>query len=220
LRPAGFDANLKWETTASYNVGLDFGFKNDRFSGSIDVYRKETSDLLATVPVPAGTNFTNMILTNVGGMRNQGVEASLNVGIIAKKNARLDWAINATYNQNKVTKLSLVSDPKSPGVLVGGIGGGIGNTIQVHQVDYATFTYFVLEQQYDTDGSMIQVGEQASIDIIRQMERYQCLQRCKWRRNHQYRRSLLRWTSSSESISWICVELYVQKMVRWILDEK
>jgi iron complex outermembrane receptor protein len=56
LRPAGFDANLKWETTASYNLGLDFGFKNDRFSGSIDVYRKETSDLLATVPVPAGTN--------------------------------------------------------------------------------------------------------------------------------------------------------------------
>jgi iron complex outermembrane receptor protein len=89
----------------------------------------------------------------------------MNTGIIAKKNMRLDWSINATYNQNKVTKLSLVTDPKSPGVLVGGIGGGIGNTIQVHQVDYATFTYFVLDQQYDTDGSMIQVGEQASIDI-------------------------------------------------------
>jgi len=161
LRPAGFDANLKWETTASYNLGLDFGFKNDRFSGSIDVYRKETSDLLATVPVPAGTNFTNMILTNVGGMRNQGIEVSLNTGVIAKKNMRLDWTINATYNENKVTKLSLVSDPKSPGVLVGGIGGGIGNTIQVHQVGYATFTYFVLDQKYDTDGSMIQVGEQA-----------------------------------------------------------
>jgi iron complex outermembrane receptor protein len=165
LRPAGFDANLKWETTASYNVGLDFGFKNDRFSGSVDVYRKETSDLLATVPVPAGTNFTNNILTNVGGMRNQGVEVSLNTGVIAKKNMRLDWTINATYNENTVTQLSRVPDPKSPGVLVGGIGGGIGNTIQVHQVGYATFSYFVLEQQYDSNGEMIQVGEKANIDL-------------------------------------------------------
>ena len=139
--------------------------KNDRISGSIDVYRKETSDLLATVPVPAGTNFTNMILTNVGGMRNQGIEVSLNTGVIAKKNMRLDWSVNATYNENKVTQLSRVADPKSPGVLVGGIGGGIGNTIQVHQVGYATFTYFVLDQQYDANGTMIQVGEQATIDV-------------------------------------------------------
>ena len=165
LRPAGFDANLKWETTTSYNLGLDFGFKNDRFSGSIDVYRKETSDLLATVPVPAGTNFTNMILTNVGGMRNQGIEFSLNTGIIATKNTRLDWTVNATYNENSVTKLSRVADSTSPGVLVGGIGGGIGNTIQVHQVGYPTFTYFVLEQQYDSNGDMIQVGEQANVDV-------------------------------------------------------
>jgi iron complex outermembrane receptor protein len=165
LRPAGFDANLKWETTTSYNFGLDFGFKNDRFSGSIDVYRKETSDLLATVPVPAGTNFTNEILTNVGGMRNQGIELSLNVGLIATKNMRLDWTVNGTYNENSVTKLSRVADSTSPGVLVGGIGGGIGNTIQVHQVAYPTFTYFVLEQQYDSNGDMIQVGELANVDV-------------------------------------------------------
>jgi iron complex outermembrane receptor protein len=165
LRPAGFDANLKWETTTSYNFGLDFGFKNDRFSGSIDVYRKETSDLLATVPVPAGTNFTNEILTNVGGMRNQGIELSLNVGLIATKNMRLDWTVNGTYNENSVTKLSRVADSTSPGVLVGGIGGGIGNTIQVHQVTYPTFTYFVLEQQYDSNGEMIQVGELANVDV-------------------------------------------------------
>jgi iron complex outermembrane receptor protein len=144
---------------------LDFGFKNDRFSGSIDVYRKETSDLLATVPVPAGTNFTNEILTNVGGMRNQGIELSLNVGLIATKNMRLDWTVNGTYNENSVTKLSRVADSTSPGVLVGGIGGGIGNTIQVHQVAYPTFTYFVLEQQYDSNGDMIQVGELANVDV-------------------------------------------------------
>ena len=165
LRPAGFDAALKWETTTSYNIGLDFGFKNDRFSGSIDVYQKDTRDLLATVPVPAGTNFTNEILTNVGAMQNRGIEVSLNTGIIATKDMRLDWSINGTYNQNEVLKLSQVVDTTSPGVLIGGIGGGIGNTIQAHQIGYPTYTFFVLEQQYDSQGRVIEVGSQADIDM-------------------------------------------------------
>jgi iron complex outermembrane receptor protein len=165
LRPAGFDANLRWETTTSYNLGLDFGFKNDRFSGSVDVYQKDTKDLLATVPVPAGTNFTNEILTNVGAMQNRGIEVSVNTGIIAKKDMRLDWTINGTYNVNSVVKLSQVVDTTSPGVLVGGIGGGIGNTIQAQQIGYPTFTFFVLEQQYDSQGRVIEVGSQAEIDM-------------------------------------------------------
>lgn len=165
LRPAGFDANLKWETTTSYNVGLDFGFKNDRFSGSVDVYQKDTRDLLATVPVPAGTNFTNEILTNVGAMQNRGIEVSINTGLIATKDMRLDWSINGTYNRNEVLKLSQVLDTTSPGVLVGGIGGGIGNTIQAHQIGYPTFSFFVLEQQYDSEGRVIEVGSLANIDL-------------------------------------------------------
>ncbi|MFM6946303.1 MAG: SusC/RagA family TonB-linked outer membrane protein [Flavobacteriales bacterium] len=165
LRPAGFDAGLKWETTTSYNLGLDFGFKNDRFSGSVDVYQKDTKDLLATVPVPAGTNFTNEILTNVGAMQNRGIEVALNTGILATKDMRLDWTINATYNKNEVKKLSQVVDTTSPGVLIGGIGGGIGNTIQAHQIGYPTYTFFVLEQQYDSQGRVIEVGSQAEIDM-------------------------------------------------------
>jgi iron complex outermembrane receptor protein len=165
FRPAGYDANLKWETTSSINIGLDFGLYKDRFSGSIDVYRKSTSDLLATVAVPAGTNFTNQILTNVGGMQNQGIEVSLNTGLIAKKNMRLDWMVNFTRNFNEVTKLSQIQDPNSPGILVGGIAGGIGNQVLIHQVGQPTFTYFVYEQQYEQDGSLIEVGQQASIDM-------------------------------------------------------
>jgi len=165
FRPAGYDANLKWETTSSINIGLDFGLYKDRFSGSIDVYRKSTSDLLATVAVPAGTNFTNQILTNVGGMQNQGIEVSLNTGLIAKKNMRLDWIVNFTRNFNEVTKLSQIEDPNSPGILVGGIAGGIGNQVLIHQVGQPTFTYFVYEQQYEQDGSLIEVGQQASVDM-------------------------------------------------------
>jgi iron complex outermembrane receptor protein len=165
LRPGGFDANLKWETTKSYNIGLDFGILKDRFSGSIDLYRKETSDLLATTTVPAGSNFTNEILTNVGSMLNQGIEMSVNAGLYASKTMRLDLTANASHNVNQVTKLTQVDDPNSVGILVGGISGGIGNTIQVQRVGYATYSFLVYEQQYDVDGSMIEVGQQASIDV-------------------------------------------------------
>jgi TonB-linked SusC/RagA family outer membrane protein len=158
FRPGGFDANLKWEQTASYNIGLDFGFLKDRISGSIDLYSKTTTDLLATVPVPAGSNFTNQILTNVGSMNNKGIEVSTNIGVIAKKNMRFDVMVNGTYNKNTVLKLSQVNDPNSPGILVGGISGGIGNTVQVHQLGNPTFSYFVYEQQYDVNGKPIEVG--------------------------------------------------------------
>jgi len=165
LRPGGFDANLKWETTTSYNLGLDFGFLKDRFSGSIDLYRKETTDLLATVTVPAGSNFTNEILTNVGSMLNQGIEMSVNAGIFATKTMRLDLSANASHNINRVTKLTQVEDPNSVGILVGGISGGIGNTVQVQRVGYATYSFLVYEQQYDSEGNFIEVGQQANIDI-------------------------------------------------------
>ena len=165
FRPSGFDSKLKWEETESINIGIDFGFKNDRISGAIDVYQKSTYDLLAVVPVPAGTNFTNQILTNVGGMRNRGIEISGNFGLIAKKDLRLDLSANATYNQNRITKLSQIDDPNSPGILTGGISGGIGNSVQTNKVGNATFTYFVYEQIYDANGKPIEVGQQATVDI-------------------------------------------------------
>jgi iron complex outermembrane receptor protein len=158
FRPDGFDANLKWETTSSLNLGVDFGFFNDRINGTIDVYRKDTRDLLAVVPVSAGSNFTNQILTNVGSMRNEGIEITTSFGLIAKKDMRLNLGANATYNRNTVLKLSQIEDPNSPGVLVGGIAGGIGNTIQVHQLGFPTFSYFVYEQLYDANGRPIEVG--------------------------------------------------------------
>ena len=164
-RPGGFDANLKWEETQSYNFGIDFGFKNDRVSGSIDLYQKITKDLLATVAVPAGTNFSNEILTNVGGMSNKGVELNLNLGLYSSKLTTVDFVGNLTYNINEVIKLSLIDDTSSVGIQVGGIAGGIGNTVQVHSIGNATFSYLLYEQLYDANGNFIEVGQQASIDV-------------------------------------------------------
>ena len=157
-RPGGFDANLKWEETESYNIGLDFGILKDRVSGSLDFYRKNTTDLLATVTVPAGTNFTNEILTNVGSMRNEGIEFSINAGLVAKKDFRLDMTANVSHNINQVLKLTQIPDSTSAGILLGGISGGIGNTVQVHRVGFPTFSFLLYEQQYDVNGAPIQAG--------------------------------------------------------------
>jgi TonB-linked SusC/RagA family outer membrane protein len=157
-RPDAYDANIRWEQTNSYNFGIDFGFLKDRINGSIDWYRKTTKDLIATVPIPAGTNFANQLLTNVGSMLNTGIEFSINAGVIAKKDMKLDIGFNATRNINEVLKLSQVENDNSPGVLVGGIAGGIGNNVQIHSLGYPTFSYYVYQQKYDGNGKPIEVG--------------------------------------------------------------
>ncbi len=156
LRPDGYDANIKWEETTSYNIGLDFGFNNNRINGSLDFYKKITDDLLATIPVAAGTNFTNQILTNVGSLENTGVELMLGYLAIDKDDITFEIGANATWNETEITNLSLVPDPENPGVLVGGVAGGVGNTIQIHTVGFTPFTFFAFEQLYDDQGNPIE----------------------------------------------------------------
>ena len=64
--PDAYDPNIKWETSTTYNAGLDFGFINDRITGNVDVYLKNTKDLLYTVTTPMGANFSNSVMTNIG----------------------------------------------------------------------------------------------------------------------------------------------------------
>ncbi|MCU0377405.1 MAG: TonB-dependent receptor [Bacteroidales bacterium] len=155
-RAGGYDANLKWEETTTYNVGLDYGFLKDRITGDLDVYYRETKDLINQVPVPAGTNLTNQIVTNVGNLENRGLEFSINAKVIASNDFDWELGFNATYNVNKITKLTLVDDPDYKGIYVGGIGGGVGNTIQIHSVGYPSYAFYVQEQVYDADGKPIE----------------------------------------------------------------
>lgn len=156
IRPSGYDINLKWEETTTYNIGLDFGFLKNKITGTIDLYDRPTKDLINTIPVPAGTNLTNQILTNVGDLVNKGVELSLNYRAIQREN--FDWSIgmNATYNHNEITKLTKVLDPKYAGVPTGGIAGGVGNTIQINSVGDAVNTFYVYEQVYDAAGKPVE----------------------------------------------------------------
>jgi iron complex outermembrane receptor protein len=156
LRPEGYDANLKWEETQTWNAGLDFGFLNNRLYGSLDVYKRNTKDLLSLVPVPAGTNLTNLLLTNVGSIESKGLEAVLNYVAIDRDNFTWSLGINGSYNRNTITKLNTVEDENSVGVLTGGIAGATGRNIQVHTVGYAPSSFYVYKQVYDESGRPIE----------------------------------------------------------------
>jgi iron complex outermembrane receptor protein len=155
-RPAAYDENIKWETTATYNAGLDFGFWDGRLSGAVDVYFKKTSDLLSVIPVAAGSNFANELLTNIGNVENKGIEFTLNAIPVETKEWTWDIGFNLTYNDNKVTKLTQVDDPSYKGVQTGDVDGGTGTKVQIHSVGYNTFAYYLYQQVYDTNGNPIE----------------------------------------------------------------
>lgn len=156
IRPNGYDANIRWEETTTYNAGLDFSIVRDRLSGTLDVYQRNTKDLLNNIPVPAGTNLTNFITTNVGNMENQGIELSLTTTPWLTKNNSWDFAVNLAYNRNEITRLLATDDENYQGVLTGGIAGGVGSNIQIHSVGYAPASFFVYEQLYDENGNLLE----------------------------------------------------------------
>ncbi len=154
-RPGGYYSNRKWEQTETTNVGLDFGFFNDRISGSVDYYFKKTKDLLNNIGQPAGNNFSNQIVANVGNMENQGIEVLLNTQPVKNKNITWDFGVNFTYNKNEITNLTAVTDPNYPGNKFGGISGGTGNTILINSVGYNRGAFYAYKQIYDAAGKPI-----------------------------------------------------------------
>ena len=155
IRPEGYDENIKWEETTTYNIGLDYGFLNDRINGSIELYKRETKDLLNYIPVPAGSNLTNFINTNVGNLENTGIEFNINGKPISTEDMVWDIGLNVTHNKNEITKLTTSDDPTYLGVETGGISGGVGSTIQIHSVGYPANSFFVYEQVYDENNKPI-----------------------------------------------------------------
>jgi iron complex outermembrane receptor protein len=155
FRPNGYYFNRKWEQTATANLALDFGLFENRVSGTVELYNRTTTDLLNEINQPAGTNFSNKIVANVGSMENKGVEVTLNFQPIKNKTTTWDVSLNATYNKNEITKLTISDDPNYAGARYGGISGGTGNTIFIQSVGYKRGSYFVYKQVYDNAGKPI-----------------------------------------------------------------
>lgn len=153
LRPNAYDPDIKWEETTTQNIGLDFGFVNNRITGSVDVYKRKTEDLLNTVTVPTGSNFSNTLLTNVGSLENKGIEVSLNLVPISTKDMSLNLGFNLTYNKNEITKLLMTDDPNYVGILYGSAFTGQN---QVTRVGHPAYSFFVNKQVYDPAGHPVE----------------------------------------------------------------
>ena len=155
-RPNAYNPNLKWEKTTTYNVGVDFGFLNNRINGSVDYYYRKTTDLLNSVFVSAGTNFKNKVLSNVGSLENSGVEFSINSKPVVTTDWTWDLGFNITYNKNEITKLT-TGDSENYYVAAGdNIGGGRDMKAMAHAVGHPASSFYVYQQVYDENGRPIE----------------------------------------------------------------
>ena len=155
IRPSAADPGIKWEETTSFNVGVDFGLLENRFTGSLDYYFKDTDDLIFRVPVAAGTNLSNYVTTNIGAMENRGFEFTLDAEIFDDEDG-LWWTagFNAAHNQNELVRINPYSDPSGEAqtILTGGISGGVGNFIQVLTPGEPVNSFFVYRHRMTAEG--------------------------------------------------------------------
>lgn len=147
--PNGYNPDLKWETTTTYNVGIDFGFMNNRINGSLEYYFRKTRDLLSYVAVPAGSSTVSAMDQNIGDMENYGIEFNISAKPIVTPDFTWTLTYNVAWNHNEITNLN------GNQFSVGGGIGGTGGNCQVQKEGYPMFSYYLYQQVYDQDGNPI-----------------------------------------------------------------
>lgn len=166
IRPRAADQTLQWEETITYNVGLDYGLLNDRITGSLAAYRKITDELLFNTAAPRFSNLSDFVLTNVGKMRNQGIEFSVDANIVNSDLISYDAQFNVSYNQNELRDLAQAGSE----LPTGGISGGIGNTIQVLKEGEPINSFFTLQHIEGPDGTPLTEDEAAAMDTTQYVD--------------------------------------------------
>ncbi len=153
--PNAYNPDLKWETTTTWNVGVDMGWWNNRLTVALDWYLRKSTDLLAEVPVAPGSTTTNQMVRNIGDLQNIGLEATIGARVFDTPDFQWNTSLNVAWNKNKITKLNDSADDNFI-IPVGGISGGTGNNAQAHKVGYAAYTFRLYEQIYDESGNPIE----------------------------------------------------------------
>ena len=156
MRPSSYNKDLKWETTTTYNAGIDFGWLNNRITANIDGYYRKTTDLLNTVTIPVGTNFGSVLTKNIGDLKNYGVEFAINAKPIVTKDFMWDLSYNISWNHNEIT--SLTEDADDDYYIKTGTTISRGNSTQImaNKVGYTANSFFVYQQVYDENGKPIE----------------------------------------------------------------
>lgn len=148
----GYNPDLTWETTTSWNAALDFGFLNNRITGSIEYYKRKTTDLLAYMAVPAGSSTTNMLNRNIGSLENYGVEFNIAAKPIVTNDFTWTLSYNVGWNHNEITELTTGASQ----LKTGGISGGNGNTVQIHAEGHPASSFYLFQQVYDESGAPLE----------------------------------------------------------------
>lgn len=159
--PGAYVSDLTWEKTASWNAGFDFGFFNERLTGSFDWYTRDTRDLLATVPAAAGTNFNRTITTNVGNISSKGIEVALGGTPVQTKDWEWNISANMTWMQTEITNLSLIPGAEVEPTLVGSFIDA--KQVQALAVGQTPYAFWVYKQVYDSNGKPLE-GVYADLD--------------------------------------------------------
>lgn len=157
LYPKAYQEDLKWEETTTWNVGVDMGWLNNRITASLDWYLRDTKDLLAYVPVPAGQTTTNFMDRNIGELRNIGVEATIGAKPVVTKNFVWSTGLNVAWNKNELTKLTGSNEEDQSYYLqaAGNPASENAGALQVHKAGYPAYSFMLLEQVYDKNGQPI-----------------------------------------------------------------
>ena len=164
-----YNPKIKWEQTTTYNAGFDYGLFNNRITGALDVFYKNSKDLLVLGPVADGSNFSNVVYQNVGSFTTKGVEFNVNAHVVKSTDFNWNLNFNATHFDRKITNLINNAD-----MLVGGNVAGTGTQAQVFSQGYAPFSFLLYKQLYDTAGKPIE-GSYADTNgdnVINAKDRY------------------------------------------------
>ena len=157
LYPKAYQEDLKWEETTTWNVGFDMAWLNNRITASLDWYLRDTKDLLAYVPVPAGMTTTNFMDRNIGELRNIGIEANIGAKPVVTKNFTWSTALNVAWNKNELTKLTGSNEEDQSYYLqaAGNPASENAGALQVHKAGHPAYSFYLLEQVYDQNGQPI-----------------------------------------------------------------
>ena len=161
-RPEAYNPDLKWETTKSWNYGFDLSLLNNRFTFSADYYTRKTENLLATVPVPAGTNFDKAMLENVGNVDSKGLELAVTAHVVDTKDWSWNVTANAAWQRVRIKNLTLTPGAPSPDTEVGPWIDSY--QMQVFSTDYAPYSFYLYKQLYDQETGRPIEGMYADLD--------------------------------------------------------
>jgi len=155
-RTEGYNKDIKWEQTNEFNIGLDYGFLNNRIKGSLNYFNKKATDLLADIAYPDGANLRNSGFTNIGKVTTDGVEFNVNADVVRTNDLNWNLDFNMAYINQEITDLGLTV-PGFQGYETGdNIAGGSNNKVKINTVGFNPGSFYVYEQLYDANKKPIQ----------------------------------------------------------------